>query len=50
MIERGVAYRKMEETDLYWNATVEGVRFIGRGVAYRKTEETDLLRSKRVSC
>ena len=34
----GVAYRKMEETDLCWSATVEtGVLFIGRGVGYRKT-------------
>ena len=38
MIGRGVAYRKMEETDLCWSATVEmGVLFIGRSVAYRKT-------------
>ena len=38
MIGRGVAYRKTEETDLCWSATVEtGVLFIGRGVAYRKT-------------
>ena len=38
MIRRGVAYSKMEETDLCWSATVEtGVLFIGRGVAYRKT-------------
>ena len=38
MIGRGVAYRKMEETDLCWSATVEtGVLFIGRGVAYHKT-------------
>ena len=38
MIERGVAYRKTEETDLCWSAMVEtGVLFIGRGVAYRKT-------------
>ena len=37
MIGRGVAYRKTEETDLCWRATVEtGVLFIGRGVAYRK--------------
>ena len=37
-IERGVAYRKTEETDLCWSATVEtGVLLIGRGVAYRKT-------------
>ena len=37
-IRRGVAYRKTEETDLCWSATVEtGVLFIGRGVAYRKT-------------
>ena len=51
MIGRGVAYRKMDETDLCWSATVEtGVLLIGRGVAYRKTEETDLVRSKRGSC
>ena len=38
MIGRGVAYRKTEETDLCWSATVEtGVLFIGRGVPYRKT-------------
>ena len=38
MIGRGVAYRKTEETDLCWSATVEtGVLSIGRGVAYRKT-------------
>ena len=42
LIGRGVAYRKMEETDLCWSATVEiGVLLIGRGVVYRKTEETD---------
>ena len=51
LIGRGVAYRKMEETDLCWSATVEtGVLLIGRGVAYRKTDETDLLRSKWGSC
>ena len=38
MIRRGVAYRKMDEMDLCWSATVKmGVLFIGRGVAYRKT-------------
>ena len=38
LIGRGVAYRKMEETDLCWSATVKtGVMFIARGVAYRKT-------------
>ena len=38
MIGRGVTYRKMEETDLCWSATVEtGVLFIRRCVAYRKT-------------
>ena len=38
MTGMGVAYRKMEEMDLCWSATVEmGVLFIGRGVAYRKT-------------
>ena len=37
MIGWGVAYRKTEETDLCWSATVEmWVLFIGRGVAYRK--------------
>ena len=36
LIRRGVAYRKTEETDLCWSATV-GVLFIGRGVAYHKT-------------
>ena len=34
LIGRGVAYRKMEGTDLCWSATVEtGVLFIVRGVA-----------------
>ena len=38
LIRRGVAYRKMDETDWYWSATVEtGVLLIGRGVAYHKT-------------
>ena len=38
MIGRGVAYRKTEEMDLCWRATVEmGVLFIERGVVYRKT-------------
>ena len=38
MIGRGVAYRKTDETDLCWSATVEtGLLFIGRGEAYRKT-------------
>ena len=38
MIGRGVAYRKMEETDLCWSPTVETrVLFIRRGVSYRKT-------------
>ena len=37
MIGRGVAYRKTEETDFCWSATVEtGALYIGRGVAYRK--------------
>ena len=37
MIGRGVAYRKKEETDLCWSATVETeVLFIWRGVAYRR--------------
>ena len=35
--QEGVAYRKTDETDFCWSATVEtGVLFIGRGVAYRK--------------
>ena len=43
LIGRGVAYRKTDETDLCWSATVEtGVLLIGRGVAYRKTDEMDL--------
>ena len=54
LIGRGVAYRKTDETDLFWSATVEtGVPFIGRGVAYRKTEEIDLCwsaRAKRGYC
>ena len=38
MLGRGVAYRKKDEMDLCWSATVEtGVLFNGRGVAYRKT-------------
>ena len=46
-----MAYRKTDETDLCWSATVKTrVLFIRRGVAYRKMEETDLLRSKRGSC
>ena len=40
LIGRGVAYRKMEETDLL--RSKRGVLLIGRGVAYRKMEETDL--------
>ena len=37
MIERGVAYRKTDETDLCWSAMVEtGVLFIERGVTYGK--------------
>ena len=51
LIGRSVAYRKTDETDLCWSATVEtGVLLIGRSVAYCKTEETDLLRSKQRSC
>ena len=51
MIERGVAYRKTEETALCLTVHIRnGILFIGRGLAYRKTEETDLLRSKRGSC
>ena len=46
-MERGLAYRTTEETDLLRS---ERVLLIGRGVAYRKTEETDLLWSKRGSC
>ena len=34
LIGRGVAYRKTDETDLCWTATVETG---GSGVAYRKT-------------
>ena len=38
MIGRGVAYRKTDETELCWSATVEtGVLFIVRGVVYCKT-------------
>ncbi len=38
LIGRGVAYRKMDETNLCWSTRVETmVLFIGRGVAYRKT-------------
>ena len=49
MIGRGVAYRKTEETDLSWSATVEtGVLFIGRGVAYRKTGLHGLLFNHRL--
>ena len=44
LIRRVVAYRKTEETDLCWSATVEtGVLFIGRGVAYRKTGLDEIL-------
>ena len=51
MIEGGVAYRKMEETDLCWTSYGRnGVLLIGRGLAYGKTEEMDLLRSKQGSC
>ena len=40
---RGLAYRKMEETNLCWTSYGRnGVMLIGRGVAYRKTEEADL--------
>ena len=43
LIGSGVAYRKANEIDLCWSATVEtGVLFIRRGVAYHKTEETNL--------
>ena len=38
MIGRGATYRKTDETDLCWSATVKtGVLFIGRGVVYCKT-------------
>ena len=41
LIWRGVAYRKTEETDLCWSATVEtGVLFIRRGVATAKRDST----------
>ena len=41
--QEGCAYRKTEETDLCWSATVEtGVLFIERAVAYRITEKTAL--------
>ena len=51
MIGRGVAYRKTEETDLCWSATVEtGVLFIGRGVAYRKTGLHGILFISTVDC
>ena len=44
MIGRGVAYRKTEETDLCWSATVEtGVLFSGRGGAKRKTGHLGIL-------
>ena len=50
-MERGLAYRKMEEMALCLTGHVRnGILFIGRGLAYRKTEETDLLQSKRGSC
>ena len=42
-IGRGVAYRKMKETDFCWTSYGGNrVLLIGRGVAYHKTEETDL--------
>ena len=51
MIGRGVAYRKTEETDLCWSATVEtGVLFIGRGVAYRKTGLHGILFISTIDC
>ena len=51
MIGRGVAYRKTEETDLCWSATIEtGVLFIGRGVAYRKTGLHGILFISTVNC
>ena len=38
LIGRGVAYRKTDETDLCWSATIDTwVLFIGRCVVYRKT-------------
>ena len=43
LIERGVAYRKTEETNFYWTSYGQNrVLLIGRGVAYRKMDETDL--------
>ena len=46
-----MAYRKTDETDLCWSATVEtGVLFIGRGVAYRKTGLHGLLFISTVDC
>ena len=44
-------YRKTEETDLCWSATVEtGVLFIGRGVEYRKTGLHGILFISTVDC
>ena len=51
MIGRGVAYRKTEETDLCWSATVETeVLFIGRGVVYCKTGLHGILFITTVDC
>ena len=45
LIERGVAYRKMEETDLCWTSYGRnGVLLIRRGVAYHKTRKLTSLR------
>ena len=42
-IGKGLAYRKMEETDLCSTAYGRNeVLFIGKGLAYRKMEEMDL--------
>ena len=51
MIGRGVAYRKTEETDLCWSATVEtGVLFIRRGVVYQKMRLHGILLISTVDC
>ena len=42
MINRGIAYHKMEETDFSSTSYGRnGVLLIGRGVAYCKTDEID---------
>ena len=51
MIGRGVAYRKTEEADLCWSATVEtGVLFIGRGVVYHETGLHRILFISTIDC